>query len=239
VPTVEVDPPAALAELQARAAVEVFERITDGQTTELEVEATRLALRFQAGDPTAFEQLYSAYYHDVCSYFTKMLGDRDDAEDQAQQVFVKALKALPRFEARGPSFAMWLFAIARNTGFDLMRRRSRLELVIDPHTLRELVQEDAVPSWGSTDGLCGDYDLGALVDSLPDDQRTILLLRYALGFDPAEVAEVLGRSSAAISGSRHQALVALEDALTAARHPAARGAKVRGSGRPRALPALA
>jgi RNA polymerase sigma-70 factor (ECF subfamily) len=186
-------------------------------------------MRFQAGEHEAFAEIYRLYHGDVTRYVVGRLRRADEAEDVAHQTFMKALHALPRFEPRGPSFGGWLLAIARNAAVDASRKKEPLP--VDPHGAESL--RDEAVARGAPDG--GDYDVFEFVDALPAEQREIVLLRHVLGFGPAEVATMLGRSPAGVSALRHRALLALEHALAAAEHPAARGEPMRRSGRLRPL----
>jgi RNA polymerase sigma-70 factor, ECF subfamily len=84
---------------------------------------TDLALRAQAGDSAAVAQLVASTQRDVIR-FVAYLGGAGDAEDLAQETIIRALKALPTFQARS-SARTWLLAIARHTVLDHLRQRSR------------------------------------------------------------------------------------------------------------------
>src|SRR3954451_21389187 len=81
----------------------------------------RLVEAFQRGDPEAFGSLFDVYYGPVYRYVAARVGRPSDAEDLTQLVFVKALEALPRYEARGVPFGGWLFRLARNAVIDFVR----------------------------------------------------------------------------------------------------------------------
>src|SRR5512143_576975 len=83
----------------------------------------RLVAAAQAGDPDAFGGLFDRYYVPVYRFVAARIGRPSDAEDLAQLVFVKALEALPRYEARGVPFGGWLFRLARNVVIDHVRTR--------------------------------------------------------------------------------------------------------------------
>jgi len=208
----------------------------DRLATGTDAEGTKLALRFQAGEADAFNEIYRLYARPVRTYVARMVVDVVEAEDIAHQALMKVLIALPRFEVRGSSFDAWIFAIARNCALDALRRGQRI-VAADPDTVVSLQHDRQRSQLHDSDG--GDFELSALVDALPRDQRQILLLRYRHGFSVAEIAELMGRSPARVSGARHRALVALEDALAHASHPAARGPRVRTRRRVHALPAVA
>src|ERR1700692_3548847 len=82
-----------------------------------------LVLRAKAGDAEAFGQLFDHYHQPVYRFIAFRVTRPSDAEDLTQTVFVKALEALPRYEARGIPFGGWLFRLARNTVIDHVRTR--------------------------------------------------------------------------------------------------------------------
>src|ERR1700692_2833824 len=82
-----------------------------------------LVLRAKAGDAEAFGQLFDHYHQPVYRFIAFRVTRPSDAEDLTQIVFVKALEALPRYEARGVPFGGWLFRLARNTTIDYIRTR--------------------------------------------------------------------------------------------------------------------
>ena len=85
----------------------------------------RLVGDAQAGDAWAFGCLFDHYHLPVYRYVASRVRRPSDAEDLTQLVFVKALEALPRYEARGIPFGGWLFRLARNAIIDQVRTRSR------------------------------------------------------------------------------------------------------------------
>ena len=86
-----------------------------------EAAVERLVGDAQAGDPRAFGRLFDQYHASVYRYIVSRVHRPSDAEDLTQLVFVKALEALPRYEARGVPFGGWLFRLARNAVIDHVR----------------------------------------------------------------------------------------------------------------------
>lgn len=83
-----------------------------------------LVERALENDLAAFEQLVSRYQTKIVSYATRMLGNQDDGEDVAQEVFIKAYRSLESFRGAS-SFSTWLYRIATNLCIDRVRKRKR------------------------------------------------------------------------------------------------------------------
>jgi len=81
----------------------------------------------RSGDAVAFETLVNAYYPLILNFSYRLLGNRADAEDVTQDVFVKAAKKLSSLRKPGV-FNAWLYSIARSTCTDLIRKRSRQKI---------------------------------------------------------------------------------------------------------------
>ena len=166
-----------------------------------------VALRARS-DPEAFGLLYSRYAHRVISYFLLRTGNREDAEDLASQVFVRAFEALPRFRTGQGTVRSWLFAIAHNLAVSHHRSR-RATQSIDDHDLR-----DASPPLDER--AVRDDDLARLrraLASLTDDQRRVIELRLA-GLSGIEISTAVGKSHTAVKMLQHRALEQLHLALS-------------------------
>src|SRR5204862_1260228 len=85
----------------------------------------QLVLRAQRGDDLALGEIYVALFERVRRYMEVALEDLDGADDAAQQVFVKAFEALPRYRDTGVPFRSWVFRIAHNEAVDLLDRAKR------------------------------------------------------------------------------------------------------------------
>ncbi|HUS62315.1 MAG TPA: sigma-70 family RNA polymerase sigma factor, partial [Acidimicrobiales bacterium] len=144
----------------------------------------RLVAEAQRGNPEAFGRIFDAYAGPIHRFIASRVYRPSDAEDLTQLIFVKALEALPRYEARGIPFGGWLFRLARNAIIDQVRtRRDHLSLVAA--TTR--ATEDAGPE--AMAFLRDDLDrvAGALSD-LTDDQREVIELRFFAGLSVHETA---------------------------------------------------
>ena len=81
----------------------------------------RLVEEARGGDTWAFGMIFDHYHEPVYRFIASRVHRPSDAEDLTQHVFVKALEALPRYEARGVPFGGWLFRLARNAVIDHVR----------------------------------------------------------------------------------------------------------------------
>jgi RNA polymerase sigma-70 factor (ECF subfamily) len=169
----------------------------------------RLVSEAQRGDPQAFGQLFDEYAGPIHRFIASRVNSPSDAEDLTQLVFVKALEALPRYEARGIPFGGWLFRLARNAIIDQIRtRRDHLPLV----TALTRETDDAGPE--ATAALRDDLDrvAHALAD-LTDDQREVIELRFFAGLSVLETAIAMGRQEGTVRGLQFRAIAALRRSL--------------------------
>ncbi|MFL6205260.1 MAG: sigma-70 family RNA polymerase sigma factor [Acidimicrobiales bacterium] len=145
-------------------------------------ELTRLALAAGAGDhlaATAFVRRTQPEVWRVCV----RLGDRADADDLTQEVYLRALPALAAF--RGDSSARtWLLQIARYVCSDHVRRRTRRRALVDRLAQREATELGATPERS------GEADLDDLVGRLDRDRREAFVLTQVTGLSYAEAAVV-------------------------------------------------
>jgi RNA polymerase sigma-70 factor, ECF subfamily len=169
----------------------------------------RLVAEAKRGDPDAFGRIFDAYVGPLYRFIVSRVNNPSDAEDLTQLVFVKALEALPRYEARGIPFGGWLFRLARNAIIDQIRtRRDHLSLVTA--TTRET--EDAGPEAMAT--LRDDLDrVARAMTALTDDQREVIELRFFAGLSVLEAAIAMGRQEGTIRGLQFRAIASLRRTL--------------------------
>jgi RNA polymerase sigma-70 factor (ECF subfamily) len=147
-------------------------------------------------DPAAFDVLYQRYLARVYRYLRAHVGSDDEAADLTQQVFLKALDALPRYRPRGAPFAAWLFQIARHVAADAHRRR-RPTLAWDalPEALHPLAAQEPEAAALRLEALA---QLGTLLERLDASKRELLALRFAAGLTAPEIAKVVGKRPDAV-----------------------------------------
>jgi RNA polymerase sigma-70 factor, ECF subfamily len=176
------------------------------QRVDADREAERRRVAAAQQDPGLFAPLYEAHFDVVYTYVARRVAERAEAEDLTSEVFRKALDGLGAFEWRGSPFAAWLLRIAANTLADRARRALR-----------------AVPGSQATDEAAPAVEpdvaqralLFRLVAELPDDQRTVIELRFAEGRPVREIAIQLGRSEGAVKQLQLRALQFLRKRMRA------------------------
>jgi RNA polymerase sigma-70 factor (ECF subfamily) len=191
------------------------ERLEPSAEKMADLDSARLVIQFQAGDANAFGALYLRYFDRVYSYLQVVFrDDPHEAEDLTQQVFIRVMEALPRYERRAQPFRAWLFRIVRNLAITHLERRGRSE-VVEPQELARRQEEcDREPDLPALDWLT-DRELVMFVERLPVAQRQVLILRYMLEMKTSEIARILDRRAADVRTLESRALRFLEQRLTA------------------------
>jgi len=173
------------------------------QATESE---ERLLIEAAQKDPSRFGELYEQHFHRVYAYVARRVRDRAEVQDLTAQVFHRALANLGKFKWRGSPFAAWLYRIAANAIADQAKQ-----------TLRESTDQSNPSSHSST---ATDLEiverrarLFGAVDKLPEDQRRVILMRFAEEKNIREIAGELGRSEGAVKQLQFRALENLRNRL--------------------------
>ncbi len=170
----------------------------------------------QEGNLAAFGQVYEAYYLRVYRYAAARVGQSAEAEDIAQEVFLKALNSLHRFKFTGPPFAAWLFRIAHNLIIDRARHiKSASAATYGAPTSLDNALAVAGDQNVEQQALLA-LDMEALQEALGKVtklQRQVVELRFIAGLSLAETAGVMGRKENAIKALQHSALGALRRLL--------------------------
>jgi len=174
----------------------------------------------------AFEELVRAYQDRLFSFALRLTGRREDAEEVAQDAFVRAYRALcgyPAQRIRAMALRAWLYRITLNVARNRFRGK-KLRLVSLDHPLSpqgETAWEAADDPDSRPDARYEQsqqrLDIAALVSGLPDRYRAALVLRYVDGLPLDEVASVLGQPLGTAKSNIHRGVNALREALIASR----------------------
>ena len=175
-------------------------------------EASLLA-RAQAGDVGAFEQLSARYADRLFMLLLRLLGDRAEAEDVAQEVMLRAWQGIARFQGRS-SYFTWLYRIAVNEANRALGKRSRrpADVSIGAEELRLPAPPAADPARQAENTELRQA-LGRALAELPPPLRTAIVLRDVEGLSTQEAAEIAGVSQAAFKSRLHQARLRVRDAI--------------------------
>ena len=161
------------------------------------------------GDQKAFAQLYEEHFDRIYRYVALRIGDRIEAEDMTQQVFLKALKSISSFKWKGVPFAAWLFRIAHNQVVDYLRKKKKQPAALFDESL---VISDSNPQLMAEHSLDIEQLLSA-TKRLTEAQREVISLRFTGGLPIAQVAKIMSKSQGAVKALQHSAIVALRKAL--------------------------
>ena len=173
------------------------------QVTESE---ERLLIEAAQKDPSRFAELYEHNFHRVYAYVARRVRDRAETQDLTAQVFHKALANLGKFKWKGSPFAAWLYRIASNAIADQAKRK-----------MRESSEQANPLSESST---ATDLEvverrarIFSAVDKLPEDQRRVIVMRFADEKSIGEIAGELGRSEGAVKQLQFRGLETLRNRL--------------------------
>ncbi|MDH5505899.1 MAG: sigma-70 family RNA polymerase sigma factor [Anaerolineae bacterium] len=156
--------------------------------------------------PQAFGELYRRYAVGVYRYLYGRTGNQADAEDLTAQVFIEALESLPRYRPRG-QFAAWLYTIVRRRAVDRLRRqRPQFSLEwLDGH------QTAADTPLGQVIHREDLQRLADLCSQLDKKKQELVHLRFAAGLSYAQIAQINGKSEAAVGMALHRLMKWFQD----------------------------
>lgn len=173
---------------------------------EARAEETTLIRRARDGDQEAFRVLVERYQGAVHNLAYRMLGDPQEAEDAAQEIFVRIYRQLAQYDSER-KFSTWVLAIATNFCIDQLRRR-RLQLVPLEQIAPWARAREAGPEGAALDREAQD-EVQRLLRKLPEKYRAPLVLRYWQDLSCAEIAEVLKVPEGTVKTQLHRARKAL------------------------------
>jgi RNA polymerase sigma-70 factor (ECF subfamily) len=175
-----------------------------------DTDATRLLARLRAGDARAFEELVRTHQHRVFGTALRMLGSRAEAEEIAQETFLRAHAALASF--RGDAkLSTWLYAIASRLCLNRLASGERRIAAHGDSVLAHL-------AGGADPGLEVERSeleaaLHRAIAELPEDRRIVVVLRDLEGLSYEEIAEALGLELGTVRSRLHRARMDLKDKL--------------------------
>jgi RNA polymerase sigma-70 factor, ECF subfamily len=160
------------------------------------------------GEPEAFEELVEKTHRQVYTLAYRLVGDRHEAEDVAQEAYLRVYRSLRGF--RGDArFETWLYRIVANTAMTHLRRRGRFgDLLAEGQDLLLL----SPPARQAEEGLEED-EIKQALGALPLGQRTVVVLKDVYGFSCQEIADHIGASEGAVKVRLHRARRRLKELI--------------------------
>lgn len=174
----------------------------------METEEEQRLTKEARSDPEAFARLYDEFLPVIYRYVLRRVTNKEVAEDITSQTFEKALKSI-RTLREGTSFRMWLYRIAGNTVIDYYRSRGR-------HQTQSLTEARDVVNGKSeqaVESIETRVSVLALMEDLPEAQKTALVLHFLEGLSIDDMAPLLGTSSSACYMRVYRATRALAEML--------------------------
>jgi RNA polymerase sigma-70 factor (ECF subfamily) len=176
----------------------------DAQSDRQIVDAAR------AGDEQALSELYLLYFPRIYRYILARTGNQYDAEDLAEEVFMKVLEAIDRFQWREAPFSAWLFRIAHNALISKRRKdtsRGRSTQLNDVFATGADGPEELVESRLAV------REVMAAAEKLPEAQRQVIALRFGAGLTVAETARAMGKGDGNVKVIQHKAIAKLREMM--------------------------
>jgi RNA polymerase sigma-70 factor (ECF subfamily) len=161
----------------------------------------------QKGSSEAFSNLVEAYQRPVYNLCYRMLGDPDEAEDAAQEAFLRAFNGIKRYDIQRP-FSTWLLSIAAHYCIDQIRRRRMTLVSIDAMPQMDLPDHHLGPE--ATVALNEEQRrVRALLETLGPQDRAAVILLYWYDLSYEEIAEALSLTVSAVKSRLHRARLEL------------------------------
>jgi RNA polymerase sigma factor (sigma-70 family) len=176
-------------------------------STDRDLNCWQLVAAVQAGDQSAFGQLYAHYRPMVAKLIYSRTRDRLLTEDLTSETFLRTLRRIHTIHDQGKDLGAWLTTVARSLIADHYKcSRSRLD-----HTTAEIPEQPTYNNEPEQAALRNDLaaTLWALVEQLSPDQRTVVQLRFRDGLSVTDAAASAGCSNEALKARTHRALTSL------------------------------
>lgn len=176
----------------------------------------KLVEEYLRGREEAFAELLKKYLTPVHNFLYRITNSKEVAEDISQDAFLKVWKNMRRFD-QNRNFKTWLFAIAKNTAFDYLRKKKELPFSMfadeeGANGLEEIKDEEML-SDEILERKDITRDLENVLEKIPEYYRAVLLLHYKEDFTLHEVAEIIGDPYNTIKSRHQRALARLKKAI--------------------------
>lgn len=171
---------------------------------------------YLGGDEAAFSLLVKRYLKSVFNFLYQLARDRSIAEDLVQDTFLKAWKNLERFD-QNRKFKTWLFAIAKNTAFDWLKKKKEIPFsnFVDEEGVNflEEIRDEEILADEILERKDIILELEKALEKIPEYYRAIILLHYKEDFTLHEIAEIIGEPYNTIKSRHQRGLMRLKQAF--------------------------
>lgn len=167
-----------------------------------------LVKKIKKGDKEAFEEIYNLFAERIFRYIYLKIGNKEEAEDLTQQVFIKVWEAIDNFQFRKNPFSSWIYRIAHNLVVDFYRKQK------DLLSLNDDIKVEIIDSLNLEERLYYKEELRKIlkiINQLPTTQRDILILRFIDDLSYREIAKIMKKSPLSLRVLQHRALKKLKE----------------------------
>lgn len=164
----------------------------------------------RAGDKAAFGYLVEAYLRPVYNLTYRMLGDPSEAEDAAQETFLRAYSRLEQYNPNH-KFSTWIFSIANHHCIDRLRKRRATFVSIDDNPVLQNLEGDAPLPESSALAMERSAEVQQLLNRMEPEYRTPLILRYFQEYSYDEIADTMDLSVSAVKSRLFRARKQMAD----------------------------
>lgn len=179
-------------------------------------------------DPILFKTLIRRFQNRLFNSAYRVLGNQEEAEEVVQETCIRIHQSIDQFAKSSTlSFAAWIFRIAHNTSYDIVRNRARKNMsktvVFDPQAeengehegkaITQLADLNSDPAL-KVDSNEQSQVIAKMLEQLPDSQRVVLILHDVEGFSYAEIAEIIGEKLGTVRSRLHYGRMKMKELLT-------------------------
>ena len=177
------------------------------------IEDEKLVKKYIEGNDWALRELVEKYTPQVYNYVRRFVGV-NEADDVTQEVFIKIWKNLKKFNKTKSSFKTWIFTIARNTTIDFMRKKKMVlfsNLNNEEEDFSETIKDEVILPDEALQKLQDSDLLNSLLEKLPEQYQTVLILHYQEEMTFDEISQVLKKPLNTVKSHHRRALIQLRD----------------------------
>ncbi len=177
-----------------------------------EMDDSTLVKQFQQGDTGAFNLLVDRWQSKIHRFAYRFFSDPDEADEITQKTFIKVYKKVNHLEEPG-NFSPWIYRVANNLCLDELKRAGRQR----SSSLEEWIEQPNQAENGSPSDRLENKELGQIIQkallTLPDEQRTVIILKEYEGLKFREIADILEEPESTIKSRMYYGLKSLRNVL--------------------------